>query len=268
MGHGTLISPEPYPIHEAVVVAGFEPGPPLPSREPPTDEWMRRLGALPLIYQPGEQWLYHTGAEVAGVLISRATGRSLETFMRERIFEPLGMKDTAFSVPADKIDRFATSYWNDPGTGAFAVYDTSGGGAWSRPPAFESGGAGLVSSADDFAAFGQMTLNKGTYNGERILSRPSVELMTSNQITAEQAASSFFLDGHGWGLGMSVITRRDHVGPSVGAFGWNGGLGTSWYADPAEDMFSILLTQRAWGSPSPPTVLFDFITSAYQAIDD
>ena len=134
-----------------------------------------RSATLPLMHQPGERWMYNTGSDVLGVLIARAAGQPLETFLRERIFEPLGMKDTGFSVPAAKLDRLATSYWTNPETGALEVYRRGRGGQWSRPPAFPSGGGGLVSTVDDYLAFGQMLLNKGKHGRERILSRPSVE---------------------------------------------------------------------------------------------
>ncbi len=125
---------------------------------------------------------------------------------------------------------------------------------------------------DDFLAFGRMMLNKGKHGNERILSRPSVELMTTDHITPEQkAASPFFQnfwDSRGWGFGLSVFTRRDDLASVPGRFGWDGGYGTSWYADPKEDLIGILMTQRAWDSPSAPAVYLDFWTSAYQAIDD
>jgi CubicO group peptidase (beta-lactamase class C family) len=247
-------------------------GPPSPSTPPAPDEWIRRLGMLPLMHQPGEKWMYHTGSDVLGVLIARASGQPLETFFRERIFEPLGMKDTGFSVPATKLARLATSYWTNPETGAFELYDEAEGGQWSRPPAFPSAGGGLVSTIDDYLAFGQMMLNKGKHGSERVLSRPSVETMTTDQLTPEQKAVSGlvpgYFDSHGWGFGLSMVTRRDDVAGPVGRFGWDGGLGTSWYSDPREDMATILMTQRAWTSPAPPGVCLDFWTSAYQGIDD
>ena len=123
------------------------------------------------MHQPGEKWMYNTGSDVLGVLIARASGQPLETFFRERIFEPLGMKDTGFSVPAAKLDRLATSYWTNPETGALELYDEAKGGQWSRPPAFPSGAGGLVSTIDDYLAFGQMMLNKGKHGSERILSQ-------------------------------------------------------------------------------------------------
>ncbi len=182
------------------------------------------------------------------------------------------MRDTAFSVPAAQLDRLATCYWTDPATGALAVYDEAARGQWSRPPAFPSGAGGLVSTVDDYLAFGQMLLDKGKHGNARLLSRPAVELMTTDQLTPEQKAVSGLIpgsfDSNGWGFGVSVVTRRDDVAKTVGTFGWDGGLGTSWYTDPREDMVTILMTSRAWDSPNPPAICRDFWTSAYQAIED
>jgi CubicO group peptidase (beta-lactamase class C family) len=273
MGFGILmVPPGTYPIQKAVDEQVLGQGPPKPLLPPAPDEWIRRLGTLPLMDQPGERWMYHTGSDVLGVLIARASGRPLETFLRERIFEPLGMKDTGFHVPEDKIDRFATSYQPNPKSGALDVYDQAKGGQWSRAPQFPSAGGGLVSTVDDYLAFSLMMLNQGKHGSERILSRPSVETMTTDQLTTEQKSvtglMSGYWDTHGWGFGVSVVTRRTEITGSVGQYGWDGGLGTSWRVDPREQMCGILLTQRAWTSPVPPNVCADFWTSAYQAIDD
>ena len=271
MGFGMVMAPPgTYPIQKAIDEQLLGQGPPAPSTPPAPDEWIRRLGTLPLMHQPGERWMYHTGSDVLGVLIARASDQALETFLRERLFEPLGMKDTGFSVLATRIDRLATAYWTNGETGAIELYDEAKGGQWSRPPAFPSGGGGLVSTVDDYLAFGQMMLNKGKHGTARILSRPSVELMTTDHLTPEQKADVGVLlgDNRGWGFGVSMVTRRDDVAGSVGRFGWDGGLGTSYSSDPQEDMVGILMTQAAWTSPSPPGVYLDFWTSAYQAIDD
>jgi CubicO group peptidase (beta-lactamase class C family) len=209
---------------------------------------------------------------VLGVLIARAAGQPLETFLRDRIVGPLGMKDTSFSVPAGKLDRFVTAYWTNPQTGELILFDKPDG-QWSRPPAFPDGGGGLVSTVDDLLAFGQMLLNNGKLGSVRILSRPSVETMTADQLTAEQKSLSNdllpgYFDSHGWGFGVSVITRREDPSGPIGKFGWDGGLGTSWYVDPREEMITILMTQAAFTSPSAPPVVRDFWTGAYQAIDD
>jgi CubicO group peptidase (beta-lactamase class C family) len=245
----------------------------------PADEWIRRLGELPLVYQPGERWMYHTAANVTGVLIARATGMSFGDALRERICEPLGMKDTGFSVSAANISRLATAYQRDDTTGEIVIEDGPDG-YWSRPPVFEDGGGGLVSTANDYLTFASTLMAGGTHHGERVLSRPSVTLMTTDHLTPAQKAVSGFQPGYfddiGWGLGMSVRTRRAHLGPwpvsspplaSVGSYGWTGIYGTGWNNDPAEDMMTILMIQRAPGLPGLP-ILYDFWTAAYQAIDD
>jgi CubicO group peptidase (beta-lactamase class C family) len=273
MGFGQMMTrPDAYPILKAANELQIGMGPPNLTTMPAPDEWIRRLGTLPLMHQPGEKWMYHTASDVLGVLIARASGQPFETFLRERIFEPLSMKDTAFSVPVATLDRLATSYWTNFKTGAFEVYDEAESGHWSRPATFQSGGAGLVSTVDDYLAFGQMLLNKGKHGSERILSRPSVEAMTTDHLTPRQKAASGlvsgYFDSHGWGFGVSIVTRRDDITGDVGTFGWDGGLGTSWRSDPKEEMVGILMTQRAWTSPKPPNICLDFWTSAYQAIDD
>ncbi|MGN6672863.1 MAG: serine hydrolase domain-containing protein [Thermomicrobiales bacterium] len=273
LGFGQLMAPpDAYPILTAAHELQLGMGPPAPAEMPGPDEWLRRLGTLPLMYQPGERWLYNTGSDVLGVLIARAAGQPLEDFLRERIFAPLGMTDTSFSVPAAKLDRLATSYFVTPDTGALGVYDAAAGGQWSRPPAFPSGAGGLVSTIDDFLAFGQLLLNQGRHGSERILSRLAVETMTTDQLTPAQKAmpglSPGYWDSHGWGFGVSVVTRRDDIAAVPGQFGWDGGLGTAWRSDPSEEMVTILLTQRAWTSPDPPDICRDFWTLAYQAIDD
>ncbi len=245
LGHGAVMAPPgQYPIQQAMDEAGVSPGADLPTHAP--DELMRRYGSLPLLHQPGEQWLYNSGSDILGVLIARASGQTLETFLRERLFVPLGMKDTAFSVPEDKIDRLATFYQTNPETGGLAVFDEARGGRFASPPAFESGAGGLVSTADDYLALCQMMLHKGTHGSERILSRPSVELMTIDHITPEQKAASDFFpgfwDNRGWGFGIAVVTRRDSLADVPGRFGWDGGYGTSGYTDPTEELIGILMT--------------------------
>jgi CubicO group peptidase (beta-lactamase class C family) len=204
------------------------------------------------------------------VLIARATGMSFGNALRERVFEPLGMKDTAFSVSGENLSRLATAYEPDAATGKPVVKDGPDG-RFSRPPKFEDGGGGLVSTADDYLAFASALLAGGTHHGERVLSRPSVTLMTSDQLTpAQKAVSGFgpgYFDDIGWGFGMSVRTRRTHLGPSVGSYGWPGYYGTAWYNDPAEDMTTILMIQQA-EAPVRLPIFLDLCTAAYQAIDD
>jgi CubicO group peptidase (beta-lactamase class C family) len=269
LGIGAVMAPPGrYPIQRAMEQAELAPGPRLASLTP--NEWMQRLGALPLIHQPGERWMYHTGSDILGILIARATGRSLEAFMRERLFEPLGMKDTGFHVPAAKLDRLPRCYKANPETRTLDPFNGARDIEWSRQPAFPAGGGGLVSTVDDYHAFCQMLLNKGRHGHQCILSRPSVELMTTDHLTPEQKAENriFFGDHSGWGFGMSVDVRRDNLSTVPGRFGWNGGYGTSGYTDPKEDLIGILMTQRLMDSPIPPPVFRDFWTLVYQAIDD
>jgi CubicO group peptidase (beta-lactamase class C family) len=268
LGFGAVMAPPGrYPIQEAMDEAGLAPGPNPAAHAP--EEWMKRLGAMPLLHQPGEKWMYHTGSDILGVLIARAAGQTLENFFRERIFEPLGMKDTGFHVPPEKLDRLPPSYMADSETGTLTVHDDPRDSRWGRPPVFAAGGGGLVSTVDDYLVFCQMMLNMGRHGRERILSRPSVELMTTDHLTQEQKATSGFLPGnYGWGFGVGVVTRRDDLAAVPGRFGWDGGVGTSGYSDPKEDLVGILMTQRLMDSPAHPAVFLDFWTSAYQAIDD
>ncbi|GAA0948966.1 serine hydrolase domain-containing protein [Nonomuraea longicatena] len=258
-------------------VYGQEDGWLLPAPDP--DEWMRRLGTLPLMYQPGERWVYNVGDDVLGVLVARVSGQPFEEFLRERIFEPLGMKDTGFHVPADKIDRLPPLYAPDGETGAFNVEDEAEGGHHSKPPAFPSGGGGLDSTADDYHAYFRMLLNGGTHGNRRILSRAAVELMTTNRLPpAQRAARETFardaahfgygLAQHGgWGFGMAVRTYRDDYAP-IGQFGWDGGAGTTTYADPANGLVGILLTQTGMSTPDSARAIHDFWTTLYQAVEN
>ena len=263
LGTGMVIAePGTVPIADALGTVGA----------PPLDEWLRRLGALPLVHQPGERWMYETAADLTGALIARATGKSFGKVLRERICEPLGMKDTAFSVDGESVGRFATAYDRDDAPTGGAVVQDLPDGRFSRPPTFEDCGGGLVSTADDYLAFASALLAGGTHRGERVLSRPSVTLMTTDHLTpAQKAVSGFepgYFDNMGWGFGMSVVTRRTRLGPSAGSYGWAGFYGTAWYNDPAEDLTAIVILQRAHMGDQTLPMWNDFWTAAYQAIDD
>ena len=239
---------------------------------PHPDEWMRRLGELPLSYQPGERWQYDLSHEVLCVLVARVTGKSFGTFLRERVLEPLGMKDTGHHVPAEKIHRLPTLYGPDAATGEFLVWDEAEGGRASEPQEFE--GCAMVSTVDDYHAFFRMLLNGGIHDGERILSRAAVELMTTNRLSPKvRAARAAMYDGiggqgvpHGWGFGMGVRTHRDGYAPA-GQFGWDGGTGTSVYADPKHRLTGILLTQTGFSTPDPLRLIADFWTAAYRSVE-
>jgi CubicO group peptidase (beta-lactamase class C family) len=263
-----MVWPAKHPIQKAAAEAGLAPGP--FQLDLTADTFMQRLGGLPLIHQPGERWLYHTGSDVLGVLIARASGKSLEDFLLERLFGPLGMRDTGFQVAAGKLDRLASAYMMDPQTKALGFFDDAANSRWSKPPPFAAGGSGLVSTVDDFHAFYRMLMNGGLHGRERLLARPTVALMTSDQLTVEQKQGAELFFGHGasWGMGGAVVTRRTDIFATPGRFGWDGGYGTSAHLDPAEDTIGILMTQRMMEAPTPPRVFRDFWTAAYQAFDD
>lgn len=247
----------PWPIAAAEAELGLSTlGPPNPGAQPGTDEWIAGLGGLPLIAQPGERWLYNTGASVLGVLMARATGTTLLEVLRTRIFEPLGMGATAFFT--DDTARLATMY--QPGDDGPSVSDPPDG-MWSRAPAFPDAAAGLVSTVDDLAAFGRAMVS----GGGPILSPAAVAEMTTDHLSAEQRARDTRVivpEGASWGYCLSVVVE----GPRTGAFGWNGGLGTSWIADPARDLNVIVFTQLMFTSPTPPAIHAAVQDAAYDAL--
>jgi CubicO group peptidase (beta-lactamase class C family) len=251
--------PDSFPIQRAITelgLVGF--GLPDPTSPYDPDEWMRRLGTLPLMAQPGEQWLYTAGSDVLGVLTARASGQSLPMFLQERIFAPLGMKDTSFFVPPDKLDRLPVGYLPKPG--GLEVYDEAATSAWSKPPAFPAGDAGLVSTVDDYFAFSRLLLRRGRVGDRQLLSAASVRAMTKDHLTpAQRTGGRIFLGpNHGWGYGMAIEIKTSAEGIPAGAYGWSGGLGTSWEADPRSDVTAILMTQTMFDSPDTPAVHKDF----------
>jgi len=189
--------------------------------------------------------------------------------MRERIFDPLGMKDTAFHLPPEKIDRLPAFYFFNRQTNKLDFFDDVANSAWRSEPPLEAGGGGLVSTIDDYFAFCRMMLNKGRHGRGQVLSRATVELMTSDQLTPEQRAGSeiFFGTHSSWGLGMAVDIRRSEIFHTPGRFGWDGGFGTTAYTDPAMGMIGILFAQRMMDSPEAPKVFTDFWTLAYGAME-
>jgi CubicO group peptidase (beta-lactamase class C family) len=228
-------------------------GPPQPQGVVAPDEWMAALARIPLLYQPGEAWLYNTCADIAGVLIARVAGRPLPEFLAERLFEPLGMADTGFDVPAAKLGRLTSFYQAGP-DGGLELADAPGG-QWSSPPAFPSGGGGLVSTADDWHAFARMLLA----GGAPVLTESSVRQMTTDQLTAAQRdASRLFLEGQGWGFGGSVDVEAVDPWNVPGRYGWVGGTGTAAHIVPADGTVTILLSQLQMAGPTPPALMRDF----------
>jgi CubicO group peptidase (beta-lactamase class C family) len=271
LGFGSVMAaPDTHPIQKMIreLRLGGD-GPKLQSQWPSSDEYLRALGSLPLMAQPGERWMYDVSMNVLGILIERISGRRLGEFMRQRIFDPLGMKDTAFRVPAEKASRLPGFYFFDRAKNALQPFEDTKNSTWLTEPPLESGAGGLASTIDDYFAFCRMLLNRGRYEGGQILSRASVELMTSNQLTLEQRAGAeiFFGRHSSWGFGLSVDTARHEIYHNPGRFGWTGGFGTTAYTDPAERFIGILFTQRMMDSPEPPRVFTDFWTTAYQALN-
>lgn len=249
MGHGMLFEPSfdpPFPIVNVANELQLVMGPPDPRTPHNPDEWIKRFGTLPLMYQPGQRWQYNTGSHVLSVLVARAAGQRLEDFFTTRIFEPLGMRESGFSMPAERTSRLPSYYMTNFQTGTMELQTLSAPSEWTRPPVFPTGASGLLSTVDDYLAFARLLLNKGVHRGERLVSEKSVELMTTNHLTPEQIAGGGpLLDGQGWGFGMAVSTAPDEVSPVPGRYGWAGGYGTCWFNDPDRKLIAILMTQTS-----------------------
>jgi CubicO group peptidase (beta-lactamase class C family) len=263
LGFGSVMMPPgSYPIQRAEAELGLQSigGPPWPPVAYDADGWIAALGTLPLMYQPGERWLYNTSGQVLGVLLARASGQTLEAVLRTRIFDPLGMVDTGFTVPPEKLDRLPTLYLPDPDTGALSVFDEAPHSWWSTPPAFADGSGWLVSTIDDYWSFVSMMLAGGTGNGQRIISTRSVALMTSDQLTPSQReGNALFLGPHGsWGFGLAVPAAGSADEPFPCGIGWDGGTGTTWRSDVRRRVTAMLFTQRHATSPMPPPLIENF----------
>ena len=219
-----------------------------------TDEWVATLAGIPLLHQPGEAWLYNTCSDVLGVLVERVAGQPFAGFLAERLFGPLGMVDTGFTTSAG--DRLVDHLRPTPDGGRELVDDRA---VWSRPPAFASGAGGLVSTVDDWWAFGRMLLA----DGGGLLSPESVRRMTTDHLTgAQRAASTLFLEGQGWGFGGSVDVTPLDPWTVAGRYGWVGGTGTATHVVPSTGTVTVLLSQVAMTGPTPPSLMREFWTCA------
>lgn len=214
------------------------------------DHWLAEIAALPLVHQPGERLTYSHATDVLGIIASRIEGKSLQTVLTERIFEPLGMADTGFFISPDKRNRAATMYRLDDESG---LQHDAMGPIPVTEPRFCQGGAGLVTTVDDYLRFARMLLGGGEVDGVRVLSQESARLMRTDRLTEEQKKFPFlglpFWMGRGFGLNLSVVTdpakSAQLYGPGgLGTFSWPGAYGTWWQADPANDLILIYLIQN------------------------
>jgi CubicO group peptidase (beta-lactamase class C family) len=223
---------------------------------------VEKLSHLPLDFSPGSRWGYSVATDVLGHLIEVISGKRLDEYFREEIFEPLGMVDTAFTVPADKVARFAANYTRTPDK-TLAVYDDPGDSPYTRTKTYLSGGAGLVSTVSDYLRFAEMMRRGGAIDGVRILGPRTIKYMTTNHLPggadlAGLALGSSFsetrYEGVGFGLGVYVTLDpvRAQVPSSAGEFGWGGMASTAFWVDPAEEMTVIFMTQLL------PSTTYDF----------
>lgn len=253
-GHG-LPSDLAAPVAQHMLAEGLL-GPPRPQEAPPMDEWLARLARVPLLHQPGEGWTYDAGSDLLGVLLSRAEDSELEGVLRDTVLDPLGMDDTSFTVAPTAVDRLGTLYRRQPG-GGFEVVDPPEG-QWAAPPPFPSGAGGLVSTVDDWSAFGRMLLADGAGPGVAVLSPESVRLMTTNHV--ELGPENPVLQGQGWGFGGSVdVTERDPWNV-VGRYGWIGGTGTAGFVIPGRAAVCVVLTQVEMEGPDDFSTLAEVLT--------
>lgn len=219
---------------------------------PDPDEWLARLARIPLLYQPGDAWLYDTCSDLQGILIARVSGQPLPQFLAERVFAPLGMRDTGFAVPEAQRHRFASYYRRDEGG---LVLGDGPDGQFSTIPAFPAGAGGLVGTVDDWFRFGRMLLD----GGAGLLSPESVRQMMTNHLTpGQRETGALFLEGQGWGFGGSVDVAATDPWIVPGRYGWVGGSGTSAHIVAGRDSVAILLTQVGMDSPVPSTLMRDF----------
>lgn len=245
------------PLFDAFKQHDLMPGPFAPPYS--GDEFMRRLGALPLAIDPGSGWLYHTGIDALSVLLARAAGRPVSELLQARITGPLQMPDTGFFT--DQPHRLTTAY--RPTSAGLVVLDLPRG-RLSRPPRFEALASGLVSTAPDFLSFLECLLD----DGGDVLSADAVALMRTDRLDDRQRASvrPFVGDGRSWGLGGEVVLRRELTAVQAGSFGWMGGTGTSAYIDPERRLAAVLMTQRAMETSRPPESFVRFWDAVYRGL--
>lgn len=239
---------------------------------PTLQEFISRVAKLPLLYQPGEGWVYSVSADIQGYLVEKLSGKLFADFMRERIFQPLGMKDTGFYVPADKLARVASIYQGDANPGATAMPKDAG---ISQAPGMPSGGGGLYSTAGDYLRFAQMVLNGGELNGVRLVAPSSIELMRANHVSDEvKNARKFGIGlyqmqpGLGFGYDFAILEDPLKLGSTAGkgTMIWDGLAGTWFWIDPTNDVVFIGMVQRWLMAPGAPDVENLSRALTYQAL--
>jgi CubicO group peptidase (beta-lactamase class C family) len=220
-----------------------------PLGAPTLQEFINKMAKLPLVYQPGEGWVYSVSVDIQGYIVEKLTGKTLGQFMRERIFDPLGMKDTGFSVPADKVKRVATIY----NGGANGIVPLPQDPNISKEPGLPQGGGGLYSTAPDYLRFLQMLANEGELDGKRLIAPSSVRLMRSNRVSDAVKASGKFGIGNyrqqpglGFGLDFAILEDPLRLGSTAGegSYLWDGIAGTWFWVDPTNDVVFVGIIQR------------------------
>ncbi len=237
----------------------------------PLEKIAKIFSSLPLAFQPGTAWSYSISHDLVGYLVSLISGQPFDEYLQERFFKPLGMVDTGFWVPPEKLHRLVSLYTINAQSQLVRV-EAARGSVFAHPDVVPSGGGGLVSTRMDYLLFVLMLLNGGELDGVRVINPRTVSLITSNQLTPTQMAAltpmSFDNPGYGYGLGVKVIMDRARAGTlaSNGTFSWGGAAGTSWFIDPQEDLAAVLMTQ-VMESPIQPDHKKMFQQLVYQALD-
>jgi CubicO group peptidase (beta-lactamase class C family) len=248
-----------------------------PSAEGGLDAMVDALSGIPLEFSPGTAWNYSVSIDVMGYLVQKLSGLSFGEFLRTRLFEPLGMRDTAFWCPEEKIGRFASCYLPKAG-GGLQVQDDAGASTYAKPPNLESGGGGLVSTAHDYLRFCRMMLNGGTLDGVQILSPKTVALFSLNHLpnngeVATMATPGAFSEtsyagvGFSIGCGVNVNVAKTRLPGTLGEFFWGGAAATAFWIDPKEDLTVVFMTQVI-GSPVRLTLRRDLRTLVYSAMTE
>jgi CubicO group peptidase (beta-lactamase class C family) len=245
-----------------------------PLQEGSLGEFIKKLAALPLVYQPGEGWVYSVGVDVQGYLVEKLSGKPLPEFLRDRIFTPLGMVDTGFFVPEHKLSRLATVYTTDVKSPALAAVPRDAG--VSQEPGLPSGGGGLYSTASDYLRFAQMLLNGGQLGGVRILSPSSVQLMRSNHLPERIMTGKYGIglykmqEGLGFGYDFAVFEDPVKIGSTAGkgTYLWDGVAGTWFWIDPTNDLVFVGMIQRMMTAPGAPNMEDLSRALLYQALVD